>query len=176
MGAGKNAALASMLSDLEVQRARQRNADITNASNLSAQRGNEMGQMDANMAQTWIQNLAPWNAANYSGLASLFAAQGGGMGGMGGNMIGGGPGSAFKNQNVGSNWFGQYPRGGGMSPGQVGISAPSYQSQGFGGAGFSQSAPQQPSWWGAGLSNMEAAGKPDPLTYNVPWLARIMGC
>ena len=151
IGAGKQAALSSMLSDLEVQRARSRNQDYINASNLSAARGNEMGAMDSQMAKSWIENLAPMYPADYSGMASLFARPAGGMGG--GGAITGRKQSQMQAPSLFNMGSWSYEQGR-PSPGQTGYIQPSYFSRGTGGG-----AQQQPSWWNQGGQDINYAGQ-----------------
>jgi len=75
------AAKAGQISDLEVQRANQRNQDYYNAIQAGQSNAQQDYSNDMGVASTLIQNLPQWRADDYSGLIASLGSMGGGYGG-----------------------------------------------------------------------------------------------
>ena len=131
LGNANRAALSRMLSDLEVERATRRNADITAASDLAARRAGEDSNLDFGVKSTMLQNLAPWYPADYSGMAAILGMNPGGFNGQTNVRFGGGGINTHDpygsiNDLLG---FTGFNRKGPPIPGQPGVQTPEYWNQ-----------------------------------------------
>jgi hypothetical protein len=175
LNAQEDAALSRAMAGTEIQRALQRNQDITNASQLGRNLGMDKAGLNMGVSNAFLENMPQYMPEDLSGLAALLFGNknsggvgGGGGGNFGYSFLGGSQNSPNAGQN---NLFG-FQTGalnpwGQQSPGQTGF-APglrgNYQWTG------------QPSYGGANAGLQPTINAYDPNAYgNYAGLANVAG-